>query len=153
MARAISLSLMGGVTAGTVLFAPFAADAQNASIDDLKTKIVNAQIMQRAAAKTLAHCAELNGANFYFQPRDRVLSLADYHRSLDSLAMARAFNPETKRPWSQQDADDRWTQAQKEAAQDVANCALIASLPELQKTLQTLLAAAPAPGGPTASTK
>ncbi|HEX3936409.1 MAG TPA: hypothetical protein VHX43_02805 [Xanthobacteraceae bacterium] len=156
MARAISLSLLGGVAAGVLLSAQFAGPlyAQNAGADDLKSRIINVQIVQRAFAKALAHCTELNGANFYFQPRDRVLDLTDYHRSLDSLALQRAFNPETKRPWSQQDADARWTEVQKEAAQDQANCALVASLPFLQKKLQELQQqAASSQGAPVAISK
>jgi hypothetical protein len=36
-------------------------------------------------------------------------------------------NAETRRPWTKQDADARWAQQ--------ANCALVASLPFLQKKL------------------
>ncbi len=78
----------------------------------------------------LRHCSELNGTNFYFQPRDRVLNLDEYHRSLDNLALQHVFNPETHKPWNQQDADTRWAEVQKEAVQDRANCALVASLPD-----------------------
>ena len=64
---------------------------------------------QQMFAGGLPHCSELNGTNFYFERRDRVLNLEDYHRSLDSLVLsADVFNPETKRPWNQQDADARW---------------------------------------------
>lgn len=155
MARVISHSLLGSVAAGLLLSAQFAGPlyAQNAGADDLKSKIINAQIMQRAFAKALSHCTELNGANFYFQPRDRVLDLTDYHRSLDSLALQGAFNPETKRPWSQQDADARWAEVQKEAARDRANCALVASLPDMQKKLQDLQHADLSPSAPVAISK
>lgn len=140
MARIVLYSFLGSVTGTILLSAGFAAPlhAQNVATDDLKGKISAAQIVQQAFAKGLQHCSELNGANFYFQPRDRVLNLADYHRSLDSLAMQRAFNPDTRRPWSQQDADTRWAEVQKQAVQDQANCALVASLPFLQKKLQEL---------------
>jgi len=141
MARIIAFAFLGRVVTGTILLsagltAPL--HAQNVSVDDLKSKIFAAQIVQQAFAKGLQHCGELNGANFYFQPRDRVLNLTDYHRSLDSLALQRAFNPDTHRPWNQQDADARWTEVQKQAAQDQANCAMVASLPFLQKKLQEL---------------
>ncbi len=114
------------------------AHAQNAAIDDLKGKIFDAKMTQQMFAGGLRHCSELNGSNFYFQPRDRVLNLEDYHRSLDNLAMQRVFNPQTHKPWNQQDADTRWTQVQQEAKQDQANCAMVASLPDLQKKLQAL---------------
>jgi hypothetical protein len=156
MARAISHSLLGTVAGGILLSAQCAGPlyAQNAALEDLRSKIYDAQIMQQAFAKGLPHCAELDGANFYFPPRDRVLSLTDYHRSLDSLALQHAFNPDTHRPWSQQDADARWTEVQKEAAQDRANCALVASLPFLQKKLQELQQqAASSPAAPVTTTK
>ena len=96
------------------------------------------QVRGRAASKQfraagLRHCSELNGTNFYFDPRDRVLNLQDYRRSLDDFVMQGAFNPETKRPWNKQDADARWAQVQKQATTDQANCAAAASLPSLQK--------------------
>lgn len=152
---AISHSWLGGVAGGILLSTQFASllHAQNASVDDLKGKIFNAQAVQHIFAKTLTHCVELNGANFYFQQRDRVLDLADYHRSLDSLALQGSFNPETHRPWSQQDADARWTEVQKEAAQDQANCALVATLPDMQKKLQALQLAASSPDTSTAANK
>jgi len=114
------------------------AHAQSAAIDDLKGKIFDAKMAQQTFAGGLRHCSELNGSNFYFQPRDRVLNLDDYHRSLDNLAMQGVFNPETHKPWNRQDADARWVQVQKEAALDQANCALVASLPDLQKKLLLL---------------
>jgi hypothetical protein len=139
MARVICY-LFGTAVTGTILLGglPAPLHAQNLAIEDLKDKISAARIVQEAFAKGLQHCGELNGANFYFQPRDRVLNLMDYHRSLDSLAMQRAFNPDTQRPWSEQDAETRWNEVQKEAAQHQANCALVASLPFLQKKLQEL---------------
>jgi hypothetical protein len=94
--------------------------------------------VQRNVAAGLPHCSELNGTNFYFQARDRVLNLQDYRRSLDNLAMQGAFNPETRRPWNKQDADARWAQVQKQAATDQANCAAVASLPSLRNQLKEL---------------
>lgn len=148
--------LFGAAVTGAMLFAgpPAPLHAQNLTIDDLKGKISAAQTVQEAFAKALPHCGELNGANFYFQPRDRVLNLTDYHRSLDSLALQRAFNPDTHRPWSQEDAEARWDEVQKQAAQDRANCALVASLPFLQKKLQELQQqAAVSPSPPAATSK
>lgn len=142
----------GGVFALALLAAGFAAPAraQNAAIDDLKGKIFDATMAQQTFAGGLRHCSELNGANFYFQPRDRVLNLDDYHRSLDNLALQGVFNPETHKPWNQQDADKRWAQVQQEAVTDQANCALVASLPDLQKkllALQQQAASSPNPQG------
>ncbi len=114
------------------------AHAQNAAINDIKGKIFDAKMAQQTFAGGLRHCSELNGTNFYFQARDRVLKLDDFHRSLDSLVLGRVFNPETKRPWNQQDADARWEQVKKQAVTDQANCALVASLPDLQKKLDEL---------------
>ena len=85
-----------------------------------------------------APCSELNGTNFYFEQRDRVLNLQDYRRSLDNLAAQGAYNPETKRPWNKQDADARWAQVQKDAVTHQANCAAVASLPFLEKKLKEL---------------
>ncbi len=118
------------------------AYAQNAAINDLKGKIFDAKMAQQTFAGGLKHCSELDGSNFYFQPRDRVLNLDEYHRSLESLAMQRVFNPATKKPWSQEDADARWDEVRKQALSDKANCALVASLPDLQKKLDELQHAA-----------
>jgi hypothetical protein len=113
--------------------------AQNANaLNDLKARIFDAQMAQRNFVSGLRHCSELNGTNFYFEVRDRVLNLQDYHRSLDNLAAQGAFNVETKRPWNKQDADARWAQVQKQAVTDQANCALVSSLPFLQKKLKEL---------------
>ena len=108
------------------------------ALNDLKAKIWEAELAQRNFGAGARFCGELNGTNFYFQPRDRVLNLEDYHRSLDNLVSQGAFNIETRRPWNKQDADARWAQVQKQAATHQATCALIASLPSLQKKLKEL---------------
>jgi hypothetical protein len=127
---------------GAIVLAVFASTdvrAQNSSIDDLKGKIFDADMTTKTFAKGAKFCKDLDGkTNFYFTQRDRVLNLEEYHRSLENLAREQIFNAETKRPWNEQDANLRWQQAQKEAAQDKVNCDLIASLPELQKQLQEL---------------
>jgi hypothetical protein len=120
------------------------AAIQNAAINDVKGQIFDAKMAQQTFAGGLKHCNELDGSNFYFQPRDRVLNLTEYHRSLDNLALQGVFNPETKRPWNQQDADARWEQVRKQALSDQANCALVTSLPDLQKKLEELQSAAAA---------
>lgn len=140
MARIATVTALASVFCGLVLATSFVEPlhAQNAASDDLKSKIAAAKMAQQGLGRVLPHCAELNGTNFYFQQRDRVLSLEDYHRSLENLARQGGFNPETKQPWNQKDADARWTQAQKQAAADKTNCELVASLPVLQKQLQVL---------------
>ncbi len=109
-----------GSVLGAVFLAAFLATpvrAQDAVVTDLKAKISAAESVQQSFARGLLHCSELDGKNFYFQSRDRVLNLEDYHRSLASLALQGSFNAETKRPWNQQDADARWAQAQQQALQ------------------------------------
>jgi hypothetical protein len=147
MARMVVCTARGGVFALALLGAGFAvpARAQSAAIDELKGKIFDAGMTQKTFAGGLQHCSELNGKTFYFQPRDRVLNLDEYHHSLDNLALQGVFNPETHKPWNQQDADKRWAQVQQEAVTDQANCALVASLPDLQKRLQALQQQAGAP--------
>lgn len=121
--------------------------AQTPAMNDLRGQIFDAKMAQQMFAGGLPHCSELNGTNFYFERRDRVLNLEDYHRSLNSLVLSQTFNPETRRPWSQQDADARWAEVQKLAVTDQANCALVASLPDLQKKLQELQQAAASQSG------
>ena len=118
----------------TVVSSLCAQDALN----EVKAKIWEAEVAQRNFAAGLPHCSELNGTNFYSYPGDRVLNLEDYRRSLDNLLMRGAFNSETRRPWTKQDADARWAQVQKQATTDQANCAAVASLPFLRKQLQEL---------------
>jgi hypothetical protein len=110
----------------------------SAALNEIKAKIWEAQLVQRNFAAGLRHCSELNGTNFYFEQRDRVLNLQDYRRSLDNLAAQGAYNPETRRPWNKPDADARWAQVQKEAVTDQANCAAVASLPFLEKKLKEI---------------
>jgi hypothetical protein len=112
--------------------------AQNPTIDDLKGKIFDARMTKQTFANGLKYCDELDGNHFYFQPRDRVLDLEDYHRSLEALARQQAFNPERHRPWTEDDATERWEQVKQQALKDKANCDLVASLPDLEKQLAAL---------------
>jgi hypothetical protein len=130
-----------------------ASHAQLAVINELRGKIFDAKMMQQTFNKGLTHCSEFDGTNFYFEQRDRVLNLQDYHRALNSLAQEGIFNPETKKPWDQAEADKRWAQAQQLAVTDRENCALVASLPDMQKRLAQLQTTAPAPGAPAAASK
>jgi hypothetical protein len=145
----LSRLLLTGAFAAAFLATPL--HAQTAAINDLRGKIFDAKMAEQTFAAGLKHCGELDGTTFYMQTCDRVLKLEDYHHSLDNLAAQGIFNPETKRPWNQQDADTRWDVIQKEAASDQATCALVASLPDPQKKLDDLqrqaLQSTPPPGG------
>jgi hypothetical protein len=126
--------------------------SKDTSINDLKAKIFDAKTVQQRFTSGLRHCSELNGTNFYFQPRDRVLDLDEYHRSLENLVSEKMYNAETRRPWTKQDADARWAQVMVQARADQANCTLVSSLPFLQKKLdemqqQAAQQQAPAPQG------
>jgi tRNA nucleotidyltransferase/poly(A) polymerase len=93
---------------------------------------------QQTFAGGLKFCEELNGKSFYFRLRNRVLNLEEYFQSLENLAKAQVFNPEKRRPWSLQDAKERWEEVKKQAAEDKQKCELVQSLPELEKQLQEL---------------
>jgi hypothetical protein len=123
------------------LFFSVPVRAQNSAINDIKGKIFDAEMAQKTFANGLKFCGELNGTNFFFQPRGRVLNLEDYHRSLENLARQGVFNPETKQPWNEHDAESRWTQVKRQAVLDQSNCTLVASLPGLQKKLEELQSA------------
>ncbi len=114
------------------------ARAQNQVVDDLKGKIFDARKAERTFVGGLKFCSELDGKHFYFQARDRVLDLEEYHRSLGNLTKERVFNPEKQRPWTERDAAERWDLVQKQAARDQVNCQLVASLPALEKRLDEL---------------
>ena len=117
---------------------PAAARAQDPAIDALKGEIFDAHMAQQTFANGLKFCAELDGKHFYFQPRNRVLDLDDYHRSLESLTREHVFNPEKRRPWTEEDAAARWEQVKQQALQNKADCELVASLPDLEKKLADL---------------
>ena len=121
------------------------ARAQNQAVDDLKGKIFDARMTKQTFGAGLKFCAEFDGKHFYFQARDRVLDLEEYHRSLKNLAKEGVFNPEKHRPWTEQDAAERWDLVQKEAASDQADCQLVASLPVLEKQLDELEKKSPTP--------
>jgi hypothetical protein len=126
---------------GTVgLILSFAAPlrAQAPTINDIKGKIFDAKMTQKMFAGGLRFCGDLNGNNFYLEPRNRLINLEDYHRSLMHMAEEGIFNPETKKPWNAEDANTRWERAKKQAATDQASCAVAASLPDLEKQLDDL---------------
>jgi hypothetical protein len=135
--------VLGAIALSVISSSP--VGAQNPAVDELKGKIFDAHMAQQTFAAGLKFCGELDGENFYFAPRNRVLNLEEYHRSLENLAGAHAFNPQTHRPWTLQDANDRWEQVKRQALSDRENCALVASLPELERRLQEMQQRAAAP--------
>lgn len=113
-------------------------NAQTLTLNQLKSKVFDAKIVEKTFAKGLHHCNELDGKNFYFAARDRVLNLDDYDRSLQNLVKDRAFNPERKRPWNPEDAKARMDLVQKQAHEDKANCELMANRASYEKQLNEL---------------
>jgi len=112
--------------------------AQNAAIDEIKSKIFNARMAQQTFANGLKYCSELNGKSFYYQLRNRILNLEEYFHSLENLVKAQVYNPDKRRPWTLQDAKERWEQVKKQAQADREKCELVQSLPELEKRLEEL---------------
>ncbi len=121
-----------------LLFPASALHAQNSAIDDLKGMIFDAHMAQQMFAGGLKYCDELDGKSFYYQVRNRILSLEEYAHSMENLVRAQAFNPAKKRPWTLEDAKERWEEVKKQAQEDKQKCALIRSLPEMEKHLQEL---------------
>jgi tRNA nucleotidyltransferase/poly(A) polymerase len=122
--------------------------AQTPAIDDLKGKIFDAKMAQQTFAGGLKFCEELNGKSFYFQIRNRILNLDEYFHSLENLVKAQVYNPEKKRPWSIEDAKQRWEEVKKQAEEDREKCKLVQSLPELEKQLAELQKNAATPAEP-----
>jgi len=60
------------------------------------------------------YCNELNGKSFYYQLRNRIV----YFHSLENIAKAQVYNPEKRRPWSMQDAKERWEEVKKQVQAD-----------------------------------
>lgn len=121
----------------SLVLAP-AARAQTPAIDALKGKIFDARMAEQTFVNGLKFCEELNGKGFYFQLRNRVLLLDDYFHSLENLVKAQVYNPQKKRPWTIEDAKERWEEVKKQAQEDKAKCELVRSLPELEKQLDAL---------------
>ena len=93
---------------------------------------------QQTFANGLKYCSELNGKSFYYQLRNRILNLEEYFHSLENLVKAQVFNPDKRRPWTLQDAKERWEEVKKQAQADREKCELVQSLPELEKRLAEL---------------
>ena len=121
-----------------LLFPGSALHAQNPVIDDLKGKIFDAHMAQQMFAGGLKYCNELDGKSFYYQVRNRLLNLEEYAHSMENLVKAQVFNPAKKRPWTLEDAKERWEEVKKQAQEDKQKCELVRSLPELEKRLEEL---------------
>ncbi len=134
MGKKFAVFLFGLIVATT----PRCAAAQNAAINELKGKILDARIAQQTFANGLKYCSELNGKSFYYQLRSRILNLEEYFHSLENLVKAQVFNPDKRRPWTLQDAKERWEEVKKQAQADKEKCELVQSLPELEKRLEEL---------------
>jgi len=121
-----------------LLFPGSALHAQNPVIDDIKGKIFDAHMAQQMFAGGLKYCNELDGKSFYYQVRNRFLNLEEFAHSMEALVKAQVFNPAKKRPWTLEDAKERWEEVKKQAQEDKQKCELIHSLPELEKRLEEL---------------
>ena len=117
--------------------------AQSQEIDEIKGKIFDAHMAQQTFSG-LKYCSELNGKNFYFQVRNRILNLEEYFHSLESFVKTGVYNRAKGRNWTLEDAKERWEEVKQQAQEDKRKCELVASLPKLEKRLQELQAAAPA---------
>lgn len=123
------------VTAAALLAGYAGAHAQTATLNELRAKVFDARMAVKTFVNGAHHCDELNGSNFFFEPRNRVLGLHEFRQSLDNLVAAQTFNPERHRPWNTQDAELRWQQVNKLATEEVRICKMIAALPELEHQL------------------
>ena len=117
--------------------------AQNDSINDLKVKIFEAKTVQQTFGGGLKHCNEIDGKNFYLQPRDRVIRLDDFHRSLDSLVLGQVFNAETKRPWIRRTPMRAGIKYKSRRSTTRPNAIWSRTLPLLEKKLDDLQRQAP----------
>ena len=130
-----------------------AGQAQTPAIDDLKGKIFDARMAQQTFGGGLKYCEDLNGKSFYFQLRNRILNLDEYFRSLENLVKAQVYNPQKRRPWTLEDAKERWEEVKKQAEEDKQKCELVRKLPELEKQLQELQKDAATSNPPTSDKK
>jgi hypothetical protein len=131
-------ALLAGVVVVLCLAPLTGGRAQTAAIDDLRGKIFDARMAQQTFAGGLKYCEDLNGKSFYYQVRNRILNLDEYFHSLENLVKAQVFNPQKRRPWTLEDAKERWEEVKKQAQEDKQRCELVRQLPEMEKQLQEL---------------
>ena len=106
-----------------LLFPVSALHAAKFSYRRPQRKIFDAHMAQQMFAGGLKYCDELDGKSFYYQVRNRILSLEEYAHSMENLVKAQAFNPAKKRPWTLEDAKERWEEVKKQAQEDKQKCA------------------------------
>ncbi len=119
---------------------PVSTVAEEANVNALRAQVMDAEIAKKVFAAGSQFCNVLDGKRFYLASQRRVLNLDEFFESLQHLVKDQSFNREKQRPWSAEDAKEKWEWAQKSAARDKANCEKIANLPALQKQLADLQA-------------
>lgn len=134
--RELTCMACGAMALCSIIIAP--AQAQNPSMEEIQGKIFDAHMAEKTFADGLKFCSELNGKSFYQRLHNRLLNLEEYFHSLDNLVKAQVFNPEKRRPWTVEDAKERWEEVKKQAEDDRQKCELVQKLPELEKQLQEL---------------
>lgn len=134
----MSVTRLAGIVVAAAVMAASQAGAQTAAINDLKGKIFDVHMLEKTFANGLRFCRELDGTNFYFAPRDRLLNLEEYHHALENLVKDHLYNAEARRPWDEQAAAKRWGEVQQLALKQKADCELVSSLPQLEKQLEEL---------------
>ena len=125
--------------------------AQSPAVDELKGRIFDARMAQQTFPG-FKYCKELDGKSFYFQLRNRVLNLEEYFRSLENLVKSQVFNPAKRRPWTLEDAKERWEEVKRQAQEDREKCELVRRLPEMERKLKELLTRADATGAAATTT-
>jgi len=139
-------ALLNGCAIFLFLITSVVGWAQSPTIDELKGRIFDARMAQQTFPG-FKYCKELDGKSFYFQLRNRVLNLEEYFRSLENLVKSQVFNPAKRRPWTLEDAKERWEEVKKQAQEDREKCELVRRLPEMEKKLKELLAKTDTAGG------
>ncbi len=125
-------------TIALVLILASPAHAESFTFNELKAKIFDARMALKTFVGGLRFCKELDGTNFYYQPRNRVLNLEEYHQSLDNLVKAQVFNPEEAAAVECRGRQPALGAGQKQALEEKETCKLVALLPELEKRLEEL---------------
>jgi len=132
-------ALLNGCAIFLLLITSVVAWAQSPAIDELKGRIFDARTAQQSFPG-FKYCKELDGKSFYFPLRNRVLNLEEYFRSLENLVKSQVFNPAKRRPWTLEDAKERWEEVKRQAQEDRGKCELVRRMPEMERKLKEMLA-------------
>jgi hypothetical protein len=119
---------------------PGSREMREAEINLLKMEITRAEALEKRFAEELKHCNVLDGKNFYLENQHRVLSLEQFHQTLQNLVKEKALNARKNGPWTEEDAAERLKVVGKIAQQDKERCEAVAKLPATRKRLDELLA-------------